>query len=200
MKAITATPLSLVVDTYATISRADARALVAAGFKARGGYLDRVTPEELEGQLAEGLPFYPIGFAKQFDGAHLAARAEALNLPRSVNVWLDDEGFEADAAPKVIADLNRSCGILSAAGYPGAGYFGSAQLLTSRELSMLAITRYWKGCSQVLDRFGMAAEPSRGFCMWQGRPFNTWINGVQYDVSFVTRDYRDDLPVFVGPD
>lgn len=199
MRAVTATPLSLVVDTLATLTREDARALVAAGFKARGGYLDHVTPDELAGQLAEGLLFYPIGYAKEFDGAHLAARAKALGIPPSVHVWLDDEAV-IDPVDALIAKLNTATAALAGAGYPAGGYFGSAELLTSSELSLLALTRYWHSCSRTVDRFGAAAEPSRGYCMYQGRPFNTRINGKQYDVSFVTRDYRDDVPVFVGPD
>jgi hypothetical protein len=198
MRAVPATALSLIVDTYTTLTADDCRELVRRGFTARGGYLDRVTPEELAAQLDAGLAFFPIGFAKEFSGVHLASRCKALGIPASVHVWLDDEGFDASQADTVIAQLNSASSELIAAGYGAAGYFGAAQLLTSAEQTRLVLNRYGKGCSRILDRFGQAAEPTRGYCWYQGRPCNVTIAGKMYDVGFIMRDYEDDLPVFCG--
>jgi hypothetical protein len=187
-------PLSLVVDTILVLTADDYTALAKLGFRARLGYLDVVKPDELAACLDAGLGFAPIGYAHESNG--LAARAEALKLPEGVTVYQDCEA-ETGPAESVIARVNDGSKPLVASGFQPGGYFGAQSLLTSAELTSLAVSTYWKGCSRVVDRFGNAAEPTRGYALLQGRPFNTVIvNGKIFDVSFLTADYHDDLPTF----
>lgn len=184
-------PFSLVVDTVLQLTPADYKALAAAGYKARGGYLDVITPKELAVCLASGLGFFGIGYAHE---SNLVAQVKALGLPESCTVYQDVEA-EAGPAESVIARVNACAASLE--GYQPGGYFGAQSLLRSHELSDLAVTTYWKGCSRVLDRDNMAAEPARGYAMVQLRPYNVTIAGKTYDVSVVAHDYCDAMPSFV---
>lgn len=188
---------ALVVDTLDVVTPADARALLAAGYSARGGYVDHVTPDEIKGQQGEGLAFFPISYAHEYDGAHIVKRLVKLGLPHGLYHWLDDEG-EMGPAEALIAKLNAETAIVKAAGFKSGGYFGSLQLLTSAELTNLALDRYWRGCSKIVDRFGNVAEPARGYCQFQGRPFNVVIAGKKYDVSVLFDDYKDDRGNFAA--
>lgn len=199
MRAQAVAPLSLVVDTLAVLTADDARELVSRRVAARGGYLGTVTPAELAAQLGEGLDFFPIGRALDFDGVSLATKARMLGVPLGVHVWLDVEDVTTDAST-LIGELNRAALDLENAGYECAGYFGSQSVLTSLEMTRLLMSRYGKGCSRVVDRFGMVAEPDRGFTWYQGRPFNTaLVGGKLFDVGFMTADYHDDTVVVVVP-
>lgn len=184
-------PFSLVVDTVLQLTAADYKALAAAGYKARGGYLDVVKPDELRACLDAGLGFFPIGFAHE---SNLIAQVKALGLPEGCTVYQDVEA-EAGPAESVISRVNACAASLK--GYQAGGYFGAQSLLRSHELSNLAVTTYWKGCSRVLDRDNMAAEPARGYAMIQLRPYNTLVNGKVFDVSVVANDYCDEMPMFV---
>lgn len=184
-------PFSLVVDTVLQLTPADYKALAAAGYKARGGYLDVITPKELAVCLASGLGFFGIGYAHE---SNLIAQVKALGLPAGCVVYQDCES-EAGPAESVIARINTCAASL--AGYQPGLYIGAGGLMTSAELSNLAATTYGKGCSRVTDRYGNVAEPSRGFAWIQGRPWNVVIAGKTYDVGFVQNDYRDEMPSFV---
>ena len=186
-------PLSLVVDTILQLTPADYAELAKRGFVARGGYLDVVKPDELAACLDAGLGFIPIGYAHE---SHLSQQALALGLPEGCTVYQDCEA-ETGPAESVIARVNACAADLESHNWQPGGYFGAQSLLTSAELTSLAVTTYWKGCSRVLDRYGNAAEPARGYALVQGRPPNVTIAGKTYDVSFVGNDYQDALPMWV---
>ena len=186
-------PLCLVVDTIQALTPADYRALLDLGIVARGGYLDVITPAELQACLAAGLGFFPIGYAHE---SNLSQQALALGLPEGTTIYQDCES-ETGPAEAVIARVNTCAADLKSHGWQPGGYFGAQALLTSAELTNLAVSTYWKGCSRALDRYGNAAEPARGYAVLQGRPPNVTIAGKTYDVSFVNCDYQDALPSFV---
>lgn len=189
-------PLCLVVDTILVLDANDYAELARLGFKARGGYLDTVKPDEIKRCLDAGLGFFGIGYAHE---SHLSQQALALGLPERCTIYQDCES-EAGPAESVIARINACAADLKAHTFQPGGYFGAQSLLTSAELTNLAVSTYWKGCSRVLDRFGNVTEPSRGYAMIQGRPPNVvLVNGKQFDVSFVSNDYVNDLPSFLYP-
>lgn len=184
-------PFSLVVDTVLQLTEDDYEKLAQLGFKARGGYVDLVNPEELAVCL-KYMGFFAIGFAHE---SNLITQVKALGLPEGCTVYQDVEA-EAGPAEAVIARVNACAASLK--GYQAGGYFGAQSLLRSSELTALAVTTYWKGCSRVLDRDNMAAEPARGYAMVQLRPPNVvLVNGKQFDVSIVADDYCDAMPSFV---
>ena len=184
-------PHFLAVDTIEAITLIDARALLADGKRARGGYIERVTPAELAAQLSAGLAFFPIAEAGDFNGATIVQRMQALGLPNGTRVLLDIEGI-TDTAPVLIAKLNACTALLGQYGFKAAGYFGSQSILTSAEMSALALDRYVKGCSRVVDRNGSLAESSRGWCGLQGYPPNVTIAGKVYDVDYFFEDWTGD--------
>lgn len=193
MKAARAIPsaatLTWGVDTLAPLSREHFIALVRRGCSFRGGYIFDITPLELANQLTAGLSFFPICRAMQLDGPACAARLKELQIPLTVTVWCDVEGMGLEA-PSVIARVNAWAAVIVAAGYEAGMYVGAGCPLTARELSDLAVTRYWHSCSRALC-------PDRGYCMRQLRPDDVFVAGVKVDVDIVEPDYRGDLPTFV---
>lgn len=199
-------PNVLGVDTVASLSPAQCRALVQAGYQFRGGYLDELTPQEIAGQMSAGLPLLLYTYALEFDPAHTLARLAALGIPAGASVVLDLEGvhapegatrsdLEALAADVVLKANNWGRGLSNHAFLPCL-YLDGGGLLTSREISQLAVYRYHEGNSNLLDRYEVPAIPARGYAMKQGRPGNTTIAavpGVAFDVDFHCADLRDDV-------
>jgi hypothetical protein len=75
-------------------------------------------------------------------------------------------------------------------------YFGGLELLTSEEMTSLAVYRYHEGAANLLDRFGKFACPARGYAVMQGRPCNVKIDGcgeTLFDWDFHRQDYHGDV-------
>jgi hypothetical protein len=179
-------------DTLATLTAPDFARLRAAGFGWRAGYIDHVTPAELEAQLVAGIAFAPVTYALELDAAHILARLELLGIPKGVTVWLDIERIK-DALDKtdITARVNACSKALVAAGYQAGVYVGAGCPLNESELFALPfVTRYWHSCSDV------PRVANRGYCMHQHRPNDIIVEGEDIDGDTVEPDYKGGLPVF----
>ena len=113
-----------------------------------------------------------------------------LRIPQNVTVWLDLEGVPVTTMPpELAAKINAWAHAVQGAGFVAGLYVGAGCSLTSEELYALAVTRYWKGASRIVDRNGELAEPKCGWCMVQLQPCNTNRNGVLVDLDVAQEDY-----------
>lgn len=192
MQVVPAVEEAAVFDTY---SRVGSPADFVPQYLARGGYLDQLTVQEIEAHLEAGLGIWGIGFAKQFDGKHLVARAKLLGLPLGATLAFDVEGDLGDV-PELIAKINACTNDIQNAGYLAMAYFGAPQPLTSDEMSDLVVSRYWRAGSLIRDRFGKVAAPERGWCLLQYAPQHI-VHGVMIDGGRTKRDYRGDVMTWV---
>lgn len=200
MKVIPATPETLAFDCYQRLTNP---ADFVPEKVARGGYLDQLTAQEIEAQLEAGLGLWLYGFAKQFDGKHLVARAKLLGIPLGATIGFDVEAIDfapGDAgtndALNLIVKLNNCTYDIQDGGYLPMGYFGAQQPLTSDEMSDLAVTRYNRAGSKIVDRYGRRAAPERGWCLLQYAPQHV-VHGVMIDDDRILRDYRGDVMTLV---
>lgn len=202
MKAVLATELCLGVDSLATLGAPNFDDLVQHHYQFRAGYIDHMTPAELALQLSKGLAYIPVTYADEFDAAHGLARLQALQIPLGTTVFLDIESVGALEPADLIARITAWAAKMVANGYRAGLYVGIATKLTWRELYVLPnITAYWQGCSIEEDREGNPQVPyPRGWCLIQGRRFNLPINGVLFDVDFLTADDKDCVPYWVVAD
>jgi hypothetical protein len=192
MNIIPATHETAAFDSY---SRVNNPADFVPQYAARGGYLDQLTAQEIEGQLAAGLALWGIGFAKQFDGKHLVARAKLLGLPLGATIAFDVEAI-TDDAPALIAKCDACTSDIQNAGYLAMAYFGAGQPLTSDEMSALVVSRYWRAGSLIRDRNNRIAAPERGWCLLQYAPQEVQ-HGVMIDRDRILRDYRGDVMTLI---
>lgn len=192
MRIIEATPETQAFDCYQHLTNPSD---FVPEYTARGGYLDELTAQEIEGQLAAGLGLWVGGFAKQFDGKHLVARAKLLGIPLGATIFFDVEAI-TDDAPTLIGKLNACTSDIQSAGYLAMGYFGAQQPLTSDEMSALVVSRYWRSGSLIRDREGRIAAPERGWCALQHAPQYP-CHGLTIDRDRLLRDYRGDVLTLV---
>ena len=174
----------------------------AAKFKASGvefclQYLGSVTAQGVADIVAAGLAFMPVTYADRFDGPTTVAELTALGLPTGCTVWLDVEGIGPSMdIPTLKQKINDWATTVATAGFQPGMYVGSNAQLTSLELYQLKVVRYWHSLSRILDRNGMLAEPSCGFCVHQLFPTVDW-SGVEVDMDFIQQDYQNRLPSWV---
>lgn len=181
-----------------------AKRLAAHGVDFFVGYLGSMNPGRLEFILDAGLAFMPVTFAGEYfdGGADEVARLQALDLPSGSTVWLDLEGdksFNYDPI-KLQRLINAWAKTISDAGYMPGLYVGAPQPLTGSELSRLAVVRYWKAPSLVLDRNGndWSEPPGIGWCMHQMWPQGNFRDsGVFVDVNIIGEDRRGRVPSWV---
>ncbi len=202
-------PNVLGVDTVARLDPVKCRALVNQGVKFRGGYIDELNAIEIEQQVGEKLPLLLYTYANEFNPQHTLDRLSALSVPAGANVVLDVEAVVTpdqlkDMTPPSVEDFVVELkgkinawgkGLLNHAFLPTI-YFGGLQLLTSEEMTSLAVYRYHEGAARLLDRFGKFAVPERGYAMLQGRPVNVKIDGcgdTLFDWDFHREDYHGDV-------
>lgn len=179
------------VDTLATVSKTDALALVAKGAVFRLGYIDKVTPEEIADGQSVGLAFGPVTYALEFDGAHTVARLQALGIPQGVTVWLDVEGQNLDPGV-MMSKIDTWAKTVQAAGYIAGLYIGAGCPLTEDQLQALAVTRYWRSVSRVVQ------PTTRQTCMIQHRPPNVMVAGKLVDVDTIEADFEGAVPTFAA--
>jgi len=145
-------------------------------------------------------------YANEFDPAHTLDRLSDLGIPPGASIVLDVEALKPpegsstadveDFVTEKIAQINAWGKGISNHAFLPCGYFGAQELLTSEELSRLWTFRYHEGASNLLDRNGKFAIPSRGYAIQQGRPCNVTfleIGAVPFDVDFHCADYHDDV-------
>jgi hypothetical protein len=175
-------------DTVVKLSYAMAQALFGAGFRFVIRYVTSVTAAELKDILRAGLAVSFVSYANSFDPSDEIAALQRLGIPRGTVVWLDIESVKDD--PITLQQrINTWANALKAAGYIPGLYVGAGALLTSIELYKLAVVRYWKSCSRVLDRNGNVAEPSCGWCCTQCT-CQVVRAGVTVDIDFAYADYQ----------
>lgn len=192
MNVVQATPETAAFDTYSRVTRPSD---FVPEKSARGGYLDQLTAQEIEAQLEAGLGLWLIGFAKQFDGKHLVARAKLLGIPIGATIAFDVEAI-TDDVPTLISKANACTSDIQNAGYLAMAYFGMPQPLTSDEMSALLVSRYWRAGSRIRDRFGKIAAPERGWCCLQKAPQYA-LHGVTIDDDRIIADYHGDVMTLV---
>ena len=191
-------PNVLGVDTINNLAPYECRALVNLGYKFREGYLDALTPQEVAGQLGEGLPLVVYTYANEFDPEHMLKRLSVLGIPPGASVVLDLEALPSDAVVSEVCDRIDAAGErLQSQGFLPCLYFAAGSLLTSDELYERRVYRYHAGASINRDRKLQLQEPlPRGCAMIQGRPVNFSIDaipGKRFDADFHRQDYKGDV-------
>jgi len=181
-------------------THSSACALKNSGIDFVFGYLGVMNKERLAHVLDAGMAFMPVTTASAYDGALAATRLKALDLPAGVTVWLDLEGKAAfdTPAPDLILKINKWADMVKLAGFDPGLYVGSPQPLTSEELYLLRVDRYWNAMSRESDRRGALAEPKCGWCCWQVGPSVMWKDtGVFVDVNIIGQDFFGRFPSWV---
>lgn len=181
-----------------------AHALKRAGVDFVVGYLGSINPARLAYVLDAGLAFMPVTFAGEyFDGARdEISHLKALRIPPGVTVWLDLEGRKSYDWPAsdLISLIDTWANTIKLEGYIPGLYVGSPQPLTGPELAKLAVTRYWKAPSLVLDRNGKdwSEPPGCGWCMQQMWPQGFFRGtGVFVDVNIIGQDRKGRVPTWM---
>lgn len=178
------------VDCVTVLTAASACALRQAGVQGAIRYLGSLTAPEAAAITEASLGLMAVTYADRFSGSEAVAELTAIDYPAGATAWLDVEGLgtTVDVA-SVIVEINAWASAVVAAGWVAGLYVGAQSLLTSQELTALAVTRYWRGQSRIDDRTGKLAEPLSGFCLVQLFPTST-IAGVNVDVDFAAHDWR----------
>ncbi len=171
-----------------------------AGAQAVAGYLGVINQTRLGYILGAGMAYVPVSLASEYTdgGADEVAQLKALAIPQGVTVYADLEGLGAfKSNPSlVISKLNEWATDITAAGYIPGLYVGSPQPLTSSELWLLKVSRYWKGQGACRDRYGNLAEPTTcGWGMTQMYP-SVQAGGTLVDWNMVGQDYLGRLPTW----
>lgn len=197
MKIAPLAPNILGVDTIATLSPFECRALVNLGYQFRCGYLDSMTPAEMRGQLSAGLPLLLYTYGNHFDAEHALLRCKALDVPQGAHIVLDVEGVTATGLePAALVNKINAWGErMKSQTFLPCMYYAEDVLLTSEEISALAVYRYHQGAARIRDRNGRAMDPMRGAALIQGRPVNVRLSaipGKPFDVNFHRHDYHGD--------
>ena len=188
MNVITPEPGTRGIDTVATLTYLDAKALVDAGFNFVIRYVVSLSATELSDILRAGMMVSFCSYANSFDPSDEIAALQRLGIPKGVVVWLDVEDVKDD--PVTLQQrINAWAHALEAAGYIPGLYIGANTLLSSIELYKLAVKRYWHSCSRVLDRSSNEAAPLCGWCMYQCT-CEVDRAGVHVDIDFVYEDYK----------
>jgi hypothetical protein len=109
-------------------------------------------------------------------------------------VWLDVEAIALMDPTMLKVRINAWARAVQAAGFVAGLYVGEGCPLTSAELYALAVTRYWKSPSTILDRNGQLAQPACSWCVYQLNPLNTQLAGIRVDLDIIQEDDLRRLP------
>jgi Domain of unknown function (DUF1906) len=156
-------------------------------------YLGSVTAAGLQEITQSGLSVLLVTYADVWDPARTVNELTSLGYPKGCTAWLDVEGVKNTTAATLIADINAWATSVSMSGWQPGLYVGANSLLTSDELTKLAVVRYWRGMSRVTDRTGILAEPASGYCCTQLFPTQT-VAGVSVDINVIGQDWEGRLP------
>jgi len=176
-------------DSVTALSQDTAQALKSTGIDFAVRYLGSVTSSEVAQILNAGLAFMPVTYADRFDGSATVSEAQALELPANATIWLDAESVKDDP-PTLRSKINLWARDVAAARFMPGLYVGAGVGLTSIELYALAVVRYWRSMSRIVDRNGQLAEPACGFCLEQLFDTVTWAGLLRADINFARKDWR----------
>ena len=193
MRAVQAPFPATGVDCISTISAASAAALAAANVSFVARYLGSITSDELETILASGMLVSLVTYADKWDPAQTLAELSALDIPKTVTIWLDVEGCKDDPTDAI----NIWADALTAAGYQPGLYVGANigppdNPLLAEALYKLRVVRYWASMSNV-------PTPQCGWCLRQLYP-TTKIAGVPVDVDVTQCDWEGRTCTMVSAD
>lgn len=157
-----------------------------------GRYIDSLTSEEIARIHAAGLALTLFTYANELDPGPRLAKLKALKIPAGTTIWLDIEGEQLAATPLMTA-INFWAGALKAAQFDPGEYAGAGEVLTSAQLTSLAVDRYCRGCSSIRDVEGNIAEPFVGYAMYQLYPPNQRLFGsdLLVDWDCAQQDFRN---------
>jgi hypothetical protein len=175
-------------DTVTPITARSAADLYAADFRFAGRYVTSLSNDEVKAILGSGLALTLFTYANSFDPSDEIAALKRLSIPPEVTVILDVESVTDDAIT-LQARINTWARALKAASYIPGMYVGVNSKLTSAELYNLAVVRYMKSASRIVDRNGDLAEPKCGWCATQ-TDVDVVRAGVTVDVDFSYADYN----------
>jgi hypothetical protein len=203
-------------DANTVLTQSTAKAFAQAGFSFAVRYLPRnfvVTPGSSQGNLTNaeaqtilgaGLalmavqhvaasPWTPSAALGQSYGHYAVLNAQAVGLPRGVNIWLDLEGVASGVTAETVMEYcNAWFDQVSAAGYAPGVYVGANSGLSSQNLQALLFAYFWESGSTVPSIPG-------GYCMKQSISSSYVLNGVAYDLDSVTPDYAGRTPQWLQP-
>lgn len=126
-------------------------------------------------------------------GSYAATYAEAIGLPKGVNIWLDLEEVAIGSSVKEVTDYCTAWfTAVSAAGYIPGLYVGWGVVLSDQELYDLPFKHYWRAynCDQNI--------PVRGYQLIQ-EPQKT-LAGITFDPDRLQADELGDVPFWVVAD
>lgn len=115
---------------------------------------------------------------------------DVVGLPTGVNVWLDLEGVNANAAKAdVIAYCKAWYNAVNAAGYVPGVYIGWQVIINNQEAYDLPFCHYWKAYNADVT------PATRGYQMIQGTQVP--IGGIEVDPNTIKTDNRGTTPVWL---
>jgi hypothetical protein len=192
------------IDTIASLTAKNCEDLRNAGATFVCRYLSGLTADEIAIVLDpdNGFGLVPIGgYARgsgwgqgtgHDDGMIHVQRAQKLDLPESVHLWLDCEG-QGGTAEDWLAYVSAWASVVTAAGYQAGAYEGAGVPLSGAQwYSIAGITGYWESCS-VVPRVGTC-----GPMLQQWHAFNQQFCGLEVDFDFCAPDARGRMPVMVA--
>lgn len=203
---------SLGFDVNQPLTGAQAAALKAAGYSFAIRYLPRngslisgnLSQAEIRAILSAGLALMvvqhvakpgwePSAALGTSYGSYAATYAEAIGLPKGVNIWLDLEEVALGTSVKEVTDYCTAWfTAVSAAGYVPGLYVGWNVVLSDQELYDLPFKHYWRAynCDQNI--------PVRGYQLIQ-EPQKT-LEGITFDPNRLQTDELGDVPFWVMAD
>lgn len=126
-------------------------------------------------------------------GSYAVAYAEAIGMPKGVNIWLDLEEVALGTSAKEVTDYCTAWfTTVSAAGYIPGLYVGWNVVLSDQELYDLPFKHYWRAynCDQSI--------PVRGYQIIQ-QPQKT-LDGITFDPNRLQSDELGDVPFCLSPE
>lgn len=125
-------------------------------------------------------------------GDYAASYAEAIGLPKGINIWLDLEEVASTSTAKDVSDYCRAWfESMQSAGYLPGLYVGWQIVLSSQELYDLPFKHYWKAYNADIS------VATRGYQLVQHT--QKMLNGILYDPNTMTADALGDLPIWLSP-
>lgn len=192
-------------DANAVVSAAQAQAFLAAGFQFALRYVGRtemashdLTTAEAETLLGAGLALMPVQHVLGGEwipngplgteyGTNAAAFSQQIGFPPGVNVWLDLESVNTQAATSdVVAYCTSWYTQVAAAGYVPGVYIGWQPGLSGSQLYDLPFDHYWAAYN--VD--GVSTPHPRGYQLVQSSGGGT-IGSFGTDVYDVDETYTD---------
>jgi len=145
-----------------------------------------LTEEEAEEILKSGLALIAVQHVLQagwmpsktlgsYHGKDAAQNAEAIGLPKGMNIWCDLESVGINATPEQVMEYcNAWYDAVKEGGYRPGLYVGPAIILKNMDLDKLKFKHYWKSASKYIPK------PQEGWQLEQFAPESV-VNGIHID-------------------